>query len=137
MGILLLICTRKAVIELMAAFCVGKNGGVAMAQAWAKPFYNSKAWKACRKAYIQKRTLIDGGMCEICHKEPIYIVHHKVNLTPVNINDPDVALNHCLMEGNCKACHDRQEGHFIDSLNIPKLNCMFDESGNPVDLRKV
>lgn len=107
-----------------------------MAQEWAKPFYNSKAWKACRKSYIQKRTLIDGAMCEICHKEPIYIVHHKRILTPANISDPDIALNHCNLEGNCKACHDRQEGHFIDALGIPKLNCSFDESGNPVDLRK-
>ena len=108
-----------------------------MAQEWAKPFYNSKAWKSCRKAYIQKRILIDGGMCEVCHKEPIYIVHHKVNLTPANINDPDIALNHCLMEGNCKKCHDLQEGHFIDSKNISKLNCLFDDFGNPVsDLRK-
>ena len=107
-----------------------------MAQEWAKPFYNSKAWKSCRKAYIQKRTLIDGAMCEVCHKEPIYIVHHKITLTPNNINDPDISLNHCLMEGNCKQCHDRQEGHFIDSKNISKLNCSFDEYGNPVDLRK-
>ena len=108
-----------------------------MAQEWAKPFYNSKAWKSCRKAYIQKRTLIDGGMCEVCHKEPIYIVHHKITLTPTNINNPDISLNHCLMEGNCKQCHDRQEGHFIDSKNITKLNCSFDEYGNPVDLRKI
>ena len=108
-----------------------------MAQDWAKPFYNSKAWKKCRESYIQKRLLIDGGMCEICHAEPIYIVHHKTNLTPVNIKDPDIALNHCNLEGNCKACHDRQEGHFIDSLNVSKLNCLFDESGNPVDLRKI
>ena len=106
-----------------------------MAAEWAKPFYNSKAWKTCRKSYIQKRILIDGGMCEECHEEPIYIVHHKVILTPANINDPDIALNHCLLEGNCKRCHDEQEGHFLDSLNIQKPNCKFDEYGNPVDLR--
>ena len=108
-----------------------------MAKEWAKPFYNSKAWKQCRKSYIQKRTLIDGGLCEICHKLPIYIVHHKNILTPANINDPDVTLNHCMLQGVCKECHDREEGHFFDSLNIPKLNCSFDENGNPVDLRKL
>lgn len=108
-----------------------------MAKEWAKPFYNSKAWKQCRKSYIQQRTLIDGGLCEICHKLPIYIVHHKNILTPANINDPDVTLNHCMLQGVCKDCHDREEGHFFDSLNIPKLNCSFDENGNPVDLRKL
>ncbi len=108
-----------------------------MAKEWAKPFYNSKAWKTCRAAYIKKRILIDGGVCEVCHKEPIQIVHHKITLTPTNIIDPDVSLNHCLMEGNCKRCHDLQEGHFVDSLNTSKLNCLFDDSGNPVDLRKI
>lgn len=108
-----------------------------MAQPWAKSFYNSKAWKACRESYIAKRRLLDGAMCEVCHKEPIYIVHHKINLTPVNITNPDIALNHCNLEGNCKRCHDLQEDHFVDSLNISKLNCQFDENGNPVDLRRL
>ena len=109
-----------------------------MAKEWAKPFYNSKAWKKCRESYIAQRILIDGGMCEVCHKEPIQIVHHKINLTPENINDPDVALNHCMLEGNCKHCHDLQEGHFVDALNISKLNCNFDEYGNPIaDLRRL
>lgn len=108
-----------------------------MAKDWAKSFYRSKAWLTCRKSYIQQRTLIDGGLCEICHKEPIYIVHHKINLTPANISDPDIALNHCNLEGNCKRCHDLQEGHFIDSLNMPKLNCTFDDSGQPADLRNL
>ena len=108
-----------------------------MAKEWAKPFYNSKAWKSCRASYIQKRILIDGGMCEICHKDPIRIVHHKILLTPININDADVALNHCNLEGNCKACHDAQDEHFLDSINASKPNCLFDEFGNPVDLRKL
>lgn len=109
-----------------------------MAKEWAKPFYNSKAWKRCRESYIAQRILIDGGMCEVCHKEPIHIVHHKINLTPENINDPDIALNHCMLEGNCKRCHDLQEGHFVDALNISKLNCNFDEYGNPIaDLRRL
>ena len=29
----------------------------------------------------------------MCRDEPGYIVHHKVWLTPQNIDDPDVALN--------------------------------------------
>lgn len=106
-----------------------------MAQPWAKSFYNSKAWRSCRESYIQQRRLIDGAMCEACHKEPIYIVHHKTILTPANITDPDIALNHCNLEGNCKHCHDLQEAHFYDSQNISKLNCIFDENGNPVDRR--
>ena len=63
-----------------------------MAKEFAKAFYNSKRWKDCRRAYIAKRIAIDGGMCETCHEVPGYIVHHKIELTPDNINDPDIAL---------------------------------------------
>jgi len=46
-----------------------------MAKEWAKPFYNSKQWKQCRKSYIAHRISIDGGMCEHCHRELGYIDH--------------------------------------------------------------
>ena len=59
-----------------------------MAKEWAKSFYNSQKWKRCRKAFIDERILIDGGMCQECQEQIGYIVHHKITLTPEDI------LNH-------------------------------------------
>lgn len=50
-----------------------------------------------------------GGLCERCLKRGLYvpgeIVHHIVELTPENINDPDVALNWNNLELVCRDCH--------------------------------
>lgn len=73
---------------------------------FAKEFYKGKAWKACRSSYINKRLMIDGGMCERCGKRIGYIVHHKILLNNQNIKDPDISLNHCNLEYVCKECHD-------------------------------
>lgn len=93
-------------------------------------FYNSKAWAACRKAYIAERRLVDGGMCESCGKEPGYIVHHIKPLTPQNINNPNVALNHGNLRYDCKECHDREEVHaFVKSR---QTLCDFGADGQPI-----
>lgn len=102
-----------------------------MAKEYAQTFYHSKQWKSCRESYISKRVMIDGGMCEKCHKRLGYIVHHKISITPANINDPDITLNHCNLEYECKQCHDEEEGHFLDR-DFPRLKCLFDENGQPV-----
>ena len=60
---------------------------------FAKGFYNSRAWKKCRRAYIDSRIMVDGGMCEICGERVGYIVHHKELLTPTNITDPSITLS--------------------------------------------
>lgn len=108
-----------------------------MAKEWAKAFYNSKAWIRCRTSYIAKRITIDGGMCEECHKNLGYIVHHKIMLTPENISNPDVALNHRYMEYVCKDCHDAFEGHGVGGHGKVRPLCMFDENGQPISLRGV
>lgn len=102
-----------------------------MAKEFAKAFYKSREWRKCRESYIAERRSIDGGMCEICHERLGYYVHHKVLLTPDNITDPMVALNHQLLEYACKPCHDREEGHFLNRRKEEK-RFRFDESGNPV-----
>ena len=105
-----------------------------MAKDFSKAFYKSGVWRQCRKSYIKTRKAIDGGMCEECHERLGYIVHHKVALTPGNINDPSITLNHSLLEYVCKECHDNiDEGH---GLNKSKpLLCGFDEHGQPIDKR--
>lgn len=80
-----------------------------MAQEFAKAFYNSKAWKLCRASYISKRISIDGGLCETCHHELGWIVHHTIWLTPENINNPELSLNHKHLKYDCQACHNAEK----------------------------
>ena len=101
-----------------------------MAKEYAKQFYNSKRWRRCRQAYIDKRIMIDGGLCEVCHEQLGEIVHHIIQITPQNIHNADITLNHDNLRYDCKACHDREEVHaFIKSK---KLNCIFDDDGQPI-----
>lgn len=93
---------------------------------WAESFYNSLKWRKCRKAFIAYRTTVDGGLCERCHKEPGYIVHHKVYLTPNNIKDPDVTLNINNLEWLCHGCHDAE--------HLSRLRVRFDENGRVLPL---
>ena len=102
-----------------------------MAKEWAQAFYKSKKWLKCRNSYIQERIMIDGGMCEECKQRIGYIVHHKITLTPTNIENPDVSLNHSNLEYVCKDCHDKFEGHGVGNKS-PEVICMFDEDGNPI-----
>lgn len=100
-----------------------------MARPFAKGFYSSRAWQSCRDSYIAERMMIDGGMCEVCHKELGYIVHHKVPITENNINDPMVTLSHDNLSYECRACHDEHEGHGLNKK--VGLLCCFDDNGEP------
>lgn len=108
-----------------------------MAQAWARPFYNSTDWLRARDLYIQKRMMIDGGLCEECHSEPGYIVHHKIHLTEENVNDCEVSLNMKNFEYVCKDCHDSFEGHGAGGHGKAKALCAFDSTGQPISLRPI
>jgi len=96
-----------------------------MAKPFAKRFYNSKQWKQCRAAYIEKVN----GMCE--HEEcgqPGYILHHKVELNPKNINDPWIALNHEVLQFLCLYHHNLH--HMGTAEPITARGTAFDEYGN-------
>ena len=99
-------------------------------KAFAKKFYKSDKWLKCREAYIKHRIAIDGGMCEVCKDNLGYIVHHKVPLTPENIDNPNITLNFKYLQYDCKKCHDREDVHPI--IKDKQLNCEFDENGNPI-----
>lgn len=81
------------------------RSGESMAREFAKTFYQSDAWVACRRAYLAKV----GGMCERCAAKglavPAEIVHHKVPLDAHNIRRPDVALNFDNLMALCRDCH--------------------------------
>lgn len=76
-----------------------------MAKAYAKKFYSSKAWQSCRNEYAKRQKFL----CEDCLRRGIYrpgeIVHHKIELDPVNIEKPEVALNFDNLELLCRECH--------------------------------
>ena len=104
-----------------------------MAKEWAKSFYKSKPWLRCRDSYIAKRIAIDGGLCEVCHEQLGYMVHHKILLTPENINEPEISLNHDFLSYECKDCHDEHEGHGVRKKGQGLL-VLFDDDGQPVPL---
>lgn len=103
-----------------------------MAKPWAKKFLNSKAWESCRTGFIAERTRIDGGMCQVCHEQLGYIVHHKILLTPENINDPAITLDWSNLSYECKNCHDKHEGHGVKRRVCAV--CAFDSDGNPIGI---
>ena len=73
-----------------------------------KQFYKSQAWKRARRAYIDYRMAVDGGLCEKCGEEPGLIVHHKIWLDDDNCNDPDISLNQKNFMYECQTCHNKE-----------------------------
>lgn len=88
---------------------------------FAAKFYRSKAWQKCRSAYIISRY----GLCERCGNAGL-IVHHKIELTPENINDPNITLNWDNLELVCLACHNAE--HMGGESTAEGL--VFDGEGN-------
>lgn len=101
-----------------------------MAKDFARKFYNSKSWEICRLSFIAKRRDIDGGLCQQCKKKLGYIVHHKVTLTPANITDRNISLNHSNLMYVCKDCHDIIHDSSLHGRK--ETRCTFDEAGNPI-----
>lgn len=79
-----------------------------MAKAYAKRFYNSKAWQRCRETFIMSRIPIDGGICQACKDKPGYIVDHIQEISADNINNTDITLNHNNLQYLCLECHNRK-----------------------------
>lgn len=76
-----------------------------MAKDFSKKLYSSKAWQDCRNGYAAKV----GYLCERCLSRGIYrpgtIVHHIVELTPQNVDNPHVSLNWDNLQLLCRDCH--------------------------------
>lgn len=89
-----------------------------MRDPFARRFYSSGAWVSCREAYKKYRR----NLCERCLKRgmiaPIDEVHHKIRLTPENIDDPNITVNFDNLEGLCATCHKlahkRKRRYFVD-----------------------
>lgn len=92
-----------------------------MSEGRQRAFYNSKAWRACKACYLEKVNRI----CERCGA-PAAIVHHRRYITPANVDDPDVTLNHDNLEALCRDCHNKE--HFWQGACEPGLR--FDANGD-------
>ena len=72
---------------------------------FARYFYSSKAWQHTRTAYAKSKR----NLCEVCLSKGIVkpgeIVHHKIHLTPENINDPSITLDWNNLQLVCRDCH--------------------------------
>lgn len=77
-------------------------------RAWAKRFYGSPGWKKCRAGFAKSRAYL----CERCLARGLIVpgteVHHKIPITPDNINDDRITLNWDNLVLLCAACHDAE-----------------------------
>ena len=76
-----------------------------MTQDSSYPFYNGKAWRQCREAFMQSKFYI----CERCGGVAV-IAHHKEPITPHNITDNNITLNWDNLLALCIACHNTEHG---------------------------
>lgn len=79
---------------------------------YAEKFYKGTAWHKCRAAYLKSV----GGLCERCMSNglfvPAVIVHHKIHITPENIDDPNIILDWNNLEALCRDCHHDEHKEF-------------------------
>lgn len=89
-----------------------------MAKEWAKSFYTSTAWRRVRKEALIR----DMFTCAICYGRAEE-VHHIKELTPLNISDPNIALNLNNLVSLCHNCHTSL------TKKSAEHNYFFDENG--------
>ena len=97
-----------------------------MAKAFAKAFYNSGAWKAVRRFVLNR----DHYTCRDCTRRAEE-VHHVIELTPGNINDPSIALNPGNLVSLCGECHKKRTKGISDT----QPGYAFDNEGQLVETR--
>jgi 5-methylcytosine-specific restriction endonuclease McrA len=95
-----------------------------MAQAFARSFYASKAWQSVRREVMRR----DLFTCRDCYSRAAE-VHHVVELTPNNIDDPMIALNPDNLVALCRDCHAKITHGFTGDV---AEGYMFDDEGNVI-----
>jgi len=100
-----------------------------MAKEWAKKFYHSRKWLKVRLLCLIR----DHYICQECG-EAAYIVHHIIELSPQNINDPSISLNLSNLESVCHDCHN----HIHDMCESKSLTegLGFTDDGDIIEVRK-
>ena len=91
-------------------------------------FYASRAWRMTRAWVIDR----DKGICQSCG-EIIFgemTVHHEINLTPQNVNDPAISLNPELLKTLCHVCHDKAHKRFSGAVRCIERKVIVDDDLN-------
>lgn len=101
-----------------------------MAKEWAIQFYASKAWRTTRTAYMHHVH----WSCERC-TAPAALVHHRIYLTPANINNYEVSLSWNNLEAVCRVCHENEHEE-IRGRNRSIMNEMVEVVGANIERRK-
>lgn len=87
-------------------------------QEFAKHFYKSKIWQQTSKDYSKSVH----NLCEKCLMRGSItageIVHHKVHITPENIDDPNITLNWNNLELLCRDCHGEEHKKRIKRFTV-------------------
>lgn len=109
----------------------GKKEDDEMAKEYAKPFYNSAAWKNMRKEILKRDNY--KCQCKGCH-EVATEVHHKTEITEENIHDINITLNPNNLISLCSECHKAitKAEHGKEQIGIVRY--VIDESGYPIPI---
>ena len=105
---------------------------------FAHKFYHSRAWQDVRSLVWDRAH----GLCERCMErgevKPANVVHHKVPLSPENMDDPAITLNPDNLMALCNDCHTEVHQELgIGAMNGKKQEkprVRFDDEGNVVRL---
>lgn len=111
---------------------VDRVEGLSMAKEYARSLYNSKAWQKVRDAYKRKV----GGLCEVCWQNGVVkageIVHHKIPVTPDNVNDPSITLSFDNLQLVCRECHAQIHDEQYSWMRQRKRRYKIDENGRVI-----
>lgn len=97
-----------------------------MAKAFSNRFYHSKKWKEIR-AFVLTR---DFYLCQVCKIPNCNTVHHIKELTPMNIDDPNISVNPSNLITVCKRCHNLIHDRYKENEDTQRY--VFDEEGNVI-----
>ena len=109
-------------------------GRCAMAKDFSEAFYHSKAWERAREDALKRDDYLCPRSMERVEITPATMVHHIIELTPANINDPDITT--CLdnLVSLCDRCHKVTHGWARSGATRPGL--AFDSDGNLICLQE-
>ena len=102
-----------------------------MAKDFSRHIYHTTEWdRARRDAWAR-----DHGLCQECLKRgritTAEIVHHKEELTPLNVDDPSIAYGADNLVCVCRECHARLHGY---TNPCTREGLAFDAHGNLIQV---
>lgn len=103
-----------------------------MAKDFSRAFYHSAEWAQARDTALTR----DAHLCQHCLKRgditPAVMVHHIKELSPSNVDDPEIATNPDNLVSLCDRCHKQVHGWIRQGATRQGFG--FDSDGNLVPL---